>query len=170
MDQEKKKYIVFVVGIVIIILLFCIYLLTAIISNNKKNNSNSASYQYEEALGDPTKETEENDQVSNEIKELCIKKIKKDAEENGLEVVDAKINTITYVSDEIKKSIVEAGEDNGYKNTDTFAYVTYSVKYADQSTTSYGAAAHENVGWVTYTDCCLCMRDGYIVAFGTSWL
>ena len=103
------------------------------------------------------------------IEELFMNKIKENDNTNDEKLLDYKVDEVKIVSDSEKKSILEFDAGQYFKDTDTLAYVTYSVKPKDVNNTNWISGNGEIKGdWITKS-ACVCVRDGEIISLGTSW-
>lgn len=171
MKKLNKK--MFIIAIILVILFLALYLLFKLNERKKEQNKNivnNSIVTYDASLGDPTRNVEETDIETSQLKDSYLEKIEKDSSNNLIKLSDYKINEITFLTEEQKNTILEVYGDSFYKPTDTFAYLTYSVKPEDANYRDLiGAGAEQNGEWIIYTNVCVCFRDGNIISAGTSW-
>ena len=113
--------------------------------DDKSNDNKNSSYQ-------PT--TEET------IKNLFLAKLKALDNSNSEKLLDYRVDKVEILSNSKKQSLI----DLGYNSTDMLAYVTYSVKPQNVTTTSWVAGNGEVEGeWVINKIACECLRNGKLV-------
>ena len=108
--------------------------------------------------------------MKDEVKKLYTNKLKKDNEKNTEKLLDYRVDKVEILSDKDKKGIVENDDTEYFKNTDTLAVVTYSVKPRDINNTEWIAGNGEISGnWIMNKTANVCVRNGEIVFSGTGW-
>lgn len=113
--------------------------------DDKSNDNKNSSYQ-------PT--TEET------IKNLFLAKLKALDNSNSEKLLDYRVDKVEILSNSKKQSLI----DLGYNSTDMLAYITYSVKPQNVTTTSWVAGNGEVEGeWVINKIACECLRNGKLV-------
>lgn len=113
--------------------------------DDKSNDNKNSSYQL------TTEET---------IKNLFLAKLKALDNSNSEKLLDYRVDKVEILSNSKKQSLI----DLGYNSTDMLAYVTYSVKPQNVTTTSWVAGNGEVEGeWVINKIACECLRNGKLV-------
>lgn len=82
-------------------------------------------------------------------------------------IVEYKIDSVTILTDEQKKSLLEYDKGQNYKETDTLAVVGYAIKLKDGAIEAGNGRVEGD--WVVNKSACICYRDGQIVSDGTGW-
>ncbi|MBO4293584.1 MAG: hypothetical protein J5881_04280 [Clostridia bacterium] len=108
--------------------------------------------------------------MKDDVKILFSNKLKKDNQNNIEKLLDYMVEDVTILSDKDKKEIVENDYTEYFKNTDTLAEVTYSVKPKDINNTGWISGNGEISGeWIKNKTAYICVRNGEIVFSGTGW-
>lgn len=108
--------------------------------------------------------------TENEIKELYLDELKKDNNNNPEKLLDYRVDKVSIMSEDDKKSFLEFNEGLYYKDTDVFAYVEYSVKPQDINNSAWIAGNGKIEGdWIVEKVACVTIRNGEIIGDGTGW-
>ena len=122
-------------------------------------------------LESPNQNNEVNKNIDEaKIKELYLAKLEKNNNENPEKLADYRVDDVKILSENDKKSLLEAGDGLYYKDTDILAYVEYSIQPQDINNTTWiaGNGTIEK-DWIVAKIACVCIRDGEIVSDGTGW-
>lgn len=168
--MEKNKRII--VLIIFLLIAAIVIILSAV---SKKKNQNYIINEYNNVKYNnngiaPMNEVQTTDENELKVKQEYLDSIRNDQALNTHKIDDYKINEITILSDEEKSKIIQLFGSDFYKETDTFAYITYSIKPndLDNSILNIGTGV-QNGDWITFENVNVCIRDGKVISAGTSW-
>lgn len=140
------------------------------ISKLKENELNTLNEENSSVISTDSTKTADATVTENTIKELFLNKIKADDDTNTEKLLDYRVDKVTIVKDDEKQSIVDMDGGQYYKADDTLAYVEYSVKPKDVSSTVWIAGNGEVEGeWIVGKVVCVCIRNREIITSGTGW-
>lgn len=140
--------------------------MTSNLSNDTENTSNQSV-----TNNTTTAQTSSTANTENKVKTIYYNYIKANDEKNTDEkLLEYRVDEVKILSDSEKKSILEFDGGQYYKETDTLAEVTYSVKPQDVNSTNWIAGNGTKSGdWIINKTACVCIRNGEVVNSGTSW-
>lgn len=163
-----------IIIIIIFLLIAAIVLIVSAIDKSKQKNNNTIN-EYNYVVNNSNKIAPMNEVVTTTEDENTVKQTYLDDIRNGEVINDEKmddyqINELRILSDEEKSKIIKLYDGEVYKDTDTLAYITYSVKPndLDSSLLKVGTGV-QNGDWITFEHVCVCIRDKKIISAGTSW-
>lgn len=121
-----------------------------------------------EEINNARKERQEQKDQANEeetVKKLFIEGYLENPESEKL--VEYRVDKIQVLKDAQKDEIVKMG----YKDTDTLAFVTYSVKVNDINTSKWNAGNGEGAAdnWIVNKMAAVVIRDGKLESVGTGF-
>lgn len=163
-----------IIIIIVFLLIASIVLIISAINKSKQPNINTINeYNYVNTNINriaPMNEVITTTEKENTIKQTYLDDIRNKEVINMEKMDDYKINELRVLTDEEKSRILKLYDGEVYKDTDTFAYITYSVKPNDiDSAMLKVGTGVQNGDWITFENVCVCIRDGEIVSAGTSW-
>lgn len=162
-----------IIIIIVFLVIAAIVLIVSAVNKSKQQNNIINEYNYVKSNINgiaPMNEVVTTNENENSIKQTYLDDIRNKEVINMEKIDDYKINEIKVLSDEEKNRVIQMYNGEVYKETDTLAYITYSVKPNDLDSALLNVGTGvKNGDWITFEDVFVCIRDGEIISAGTSW-
>lgn len=133
-----------------------------VVANNQVDNNNTLNNQIATNNTVVNNQTNTNLPIDEQIKNAYGKRLSQNQN-----ILEYKIESVTVLSDEQKKSILEYDKGQYYTEADTLAVVGYSVRLKDINANAGNGEVSGD--WIIKKSACVSYRDGEIKQDGTGW-